>query len=112
MVKRKHVECKMELKKLEKYINKACAVDHAPCSITLLIDEGLDTFNDVVKVFSDHGFQIDQFVDEYMCVLSRDKEGINEAVKIRSTTLEVQALQETMQEIAEELAPYCREFDE
>ncbi|MBD3189694.1 MAG: hypothetical protein GF308_03575 [Candidatus Heimdallarchaeota archaeon] len=101
----------MELKKLEKYINKACDVDHAPCSITLLIDEGLDAFNDVVKVFSAHGFQIDQFVDEYMCVLSRDTEGINEAVKIKSTTLEVQALRETMQEIAEELAPYCRELD-
>ena len=42
-----------------------------------------------------------------MCVLSRDKEGVNEAVKVKESTIQIKASQNTLLELCKDLSEYC-----
>jgi hypothetical protein len=92
-------------------VKNRCPDDFAPCSITFKIDETMHAFNEVVKIFTSAGFVIKDFVSDYMCVLSRDKEGVNEAVKIKDTTIQIQASQETLLTLCKDLKDYCIGLD-
>ncbi|NHJ84129.1 MAG: hypothetical protein FK734_01620 [Asgard group archaeon] len=70
------------------------------------INEDLQSFNKVIEIFSKHDFKIQNFVDDHMCVLSREKDGFNEAVKIERNQIEIQAPKSTMEELSEELSLY------
>ena len=99
----------MEIKELQAHINNICS--DGPCSVKITIGETLQSFNKVVSIFSNHKFTIESFIDDHLCVFSRDKEGINEAVKVKGNIVELQALQETLMEIAEDLAEHVKEFE-
>ncbi len=88
-------------------IKSHCPDDFAPCSITFKISHSLQTFNKVVEIFTSAGFVVKDFVDDHMCVLSRDKEGINEAVKVRETTIQIQASRDSILELCEKLSEHC-----
>ena len=99
----------LETKELQTHISNVCG--DGPCSVKITIGETLQSFNNVVNIFSNNGFNIETFVDDHLCVLSRDKEGINEAVKVKGNTVELKALRETMMELAEDLAEHCKGFE-
>jgi hypothetical protein len=93
-------------------LNKKCPNEFAPCSFTFKIGENLQSFNDVINVFTKHAFSVENFVDDHMCVLSREKDGINEAVKISKNHIEIKAWRTTLVELSEDLAEYCKSYDE
>ena len=92
-------------------VKSRCPDDFAPCSITFKIGESMRAFDDVVKVFTSAGFEIKDFVSDHMCVLSRDKDGVNEAVKVQETTIQIQASQETILDLCKDLKDYCVGLD-
>ena len=47
-----------------------------------------------------------------MCILSREIEGINEAVKIERNNVQIQAWKNTLNDLCEELSEHCKEFEE
>jgi hypothetical protein len=93
-------------------INKQCTNIDTPCRLTFKIGENLQSFNSVVEIFTSAGFSVQEFIDDHMCILSREKEGINEAVKIERNNVQVQAWKNTLSELCEQLAEHCKEFDE
>ncbi|NHJ49314.1 MAG: hypothetical protein FK733_16110 [Asgard group archaeon] len=76
------------------------------------IGENLQSFNGVIEIFTTHGFTIQEFVDENMCVLSRESEGINEAVKIARDQVQIQAWKETIEELCDTLADFCKSYEQ
>ena len=98
--------------KLKDKIASKCTEPDYPCAITFEIKEKLQSFNEVVRVFTSKGFGVKEFIDDYMCVLSRENEGINEAVKIKDNRIQVQALKETLLELSEDLALHCSNIEE
>jgi len=93
-------------------LNKKCPDEFAPCSFAFKIGENLQSFNDVIQVFTKHGYAIENFVDDHMCVLSREKDGINEAVKIMKNSIEIKAWKKSLLELCDDLAEYCKSYDE
>lgn len=79
--------------------------------MTFAISEKMQSFNDVVEIFRSRGFTIKDFVDEYMCVLSRDNEGFNEAVKIKNNKIQIQATKETLIDLCNDLQKYCTKIE-
>ena len=70
----------------------------------------MQSFNDVVELFKTRGFAIQEFVDDLMCVLSREKEGLNEAVKIKQNLVQIQAWKSTITELCSDLSKYCKDI--
>ena len=97
----------MEKKDLKKEISNLCGDEQSPCSVTFTIRETLNSFNQVVNIFSSAGFNIENFADDFMCVLSRDNEGINEAIKVKGHSVQIQALKTTLMELSDKLAEFC-----
>ncbi|MFW9923543.1 MAG: hypothetical protein ACFFDW_09700 [Candidatus Thorarchaeota archaeon] len=93
--------------KLKKEINKKCSSEDRPCALTFTISQNLQSFNNVVKIFSDYGFTVKEFVDDHLCVLSRDNEGFDEAVKVENNKVQIQASKSTLLQICEDLQDYC-----
>ncbi|MBN1331000.1 MAG: hypothetical protein JXA54_16125 [Candidatus Heimdallarchaeota archaeon] len=85
---------------ISKEILKKCSNEETPCSLIFSISESLEVFKKVIDIFTKHGFNIQDFVDDFMCVLSREREGINEAVKIIRNKIEIQALKNTIEELS------------
>ncbi len=96
---------------LKNEIKKRCPEPIAPCSVTFKIGENLKSFNSVVKIFTDKGFTVKDFVDDYMCVLSRESEGIDEAVKIMRNTVQIQAWRDTLLDLCDDLFEHCKGFE-
>ena len=46
-----------------------------------------------------------------MCVMSREKEVINESVKIERNQVQIQAWKDTLLELCDDLAIYCKEIE-
>jgi len=88
-------------------INSKCTEDECPCAFTFEIKEKLQSFNDVVNVFSSRGFTVKEFVDDHLCILSRDNEGFNEAVKIKDKRIQIQAMKETILDLCDDLEAHC-----
>ena len=93
---------------IKKEIQKKCVNENEICSITFKISEDLEAFNKVITIFTDHGFTIQDFVDDYMCVLSREKEGMNEAVKILKNEIQIKAWGKTLHELCTPLSEHCK----
>lgn len=93
-------------KDIKKEILKKCDEEDTPCSLVFSISDNLQIFNKVIDVFTKHGFIIQDFVDDFMCILSREREGINEAVKIARNQIEIQASRESMEELSEGLEEF------
>ena len=103
---------KVSMLKLKEKIASKCTKPEYPCAITFEIREELESFNEVVRVFSSKGFDVKEFIDDFMCVLSRENEGINEAVKIKDNKIQVQALKKTLLELSDDLAIHCSNVEE
>ncbi|MHA1125416.1 MAG: hypothetical protein ACTSO7_06635 [Candidatus Heimdallarchaeota archaeon] len=88
-------------------VKNRCPDGFAPCSITFKIGESMHAFDEVVKIFTTAGFEVKDFVSDHMCVLSRDRDGVNEAVKVKDTTIQIQASQETLLDLCKDLKDYC-----
>ena len=71
----------------------------------------MQSFNEVVEIFRAKGFTVKDFVDEYMCILSRDNEGFNEAVKIKDNKIQIQATKETLIDLCKDLEKYCTKIE-
>jgi hypothetical protein len=99
-------------KEFKEALNKKCPDDGVPCSFMFKIGENLQSFNGVIGVFTKYGFSIQEFVDENMCILSRESDGINEAVKISRDQVQIQAWKETIIELCDSLADYCKSYDQ
>ena len=93
-------------------INKQCTNADTPCRLTFKIGENLQSFNSVVEIFRAKGFTIQEFIDDHMCILAREKGGMNEAVKIERNNVQIQAWKDTLDDLCEILAEHCKEFDE
>jgi hypothetical protein len=76
------------------------------------IGENLQSFNSVINVFTEHGFAVTEFIDENMCVLSRESEGINEAVKISRDLVQIQAWKTTILVLCDPLSDFCKSFEQ
>lgn len=92
-------------------IEEKCEALGHPCSVTFKISQQLKSFNEVVAIFSSRDFVVKEFVDDHMCVLSRDNEGINEAVKIKDNTIQIQAVKSTLVDLCDDLEKYCTEVE-
>ena len=101
----------MDSKELKKVIAKSCPDAYRPYSIILKIGENLQAFNEVIKIFTDKGFVVENFVGDHMCVLARETDGISEAVKVERNTIQIQALRETLLDISTEIAVHCKEVE-
>lgn len=88
-------------------IDKKCTEEDFPCALTFKIQEKLQTFTDVIGIFSSRGFTVKEFVDDYMCIMSRDNEGFNEAIKIKDYKIQIQAMKDTIVDLCDELSQYC-----
>ena len=95
---------------LKDEISKRCPNPQSPCSIIFKIGENLQSFNAVVDIFTKKGFVVQEFVDDFMCVLSREKDVINESVKIEGNQVQIQAWKDTLLDLCDDLADYCKEF--
>jgi len=42
-----------------------------------------------------------------MCIMSRDNEGFNEAIKIKDYKIQIQAMKDTIVDLCDELSQYC-----
>ncbi len=93
-------------------INKMCTNEDTPCRLTFKIGENLQSFNNVVEIFREAGFTVQEFIDDHMCILAREKEGINEAVKIERNIVQIQAWKNTLDDLCDDLSEHCMEFDE
>ncbi len=88
-------------------INNKCIEDDFPCAITFKIQEKLQSFSDVISIFSSRGFTVKEFVDDYMCIMSRDNEGFNEAIKIKDYKIQIQAMKDTILDLCTDLSQHC-----
>jgi len=93
-------------------IDSKCIEPECPCALTFEIKEELQSFNDVVNVFSSRGFTVKEFVDDHLCILSRDNEGFNEAVKIKDNKIQIQAMKETIVDLCDDLKMHCTAIEE
>jgi hypothetical protein len=93
-------------------INKMCTNEDTPCRLTFKIGENLQSFNNVVEIFTKAGFTVQEFIDDHMCILAREKEGINEAVKIERNIIQIQAWKNTLNDLCDDLSEHCLEFEE
>jgi hypothetical protein len=92
-------------------IMKKCQNSEAPCSITFRIGESFTSFDEVVDIISSKGFTIEDFVDDYLCVMSRDNKGFNEAIKIEGNTIQIQALRKTLLDLSSDLSNHCKKIE-
>lgn len=88
-------------------INKKCTEEDFPCAITFEIQEKLQSFTDVVSIFTSRGFTVKEFVDDHMCIMSRDNEGFNEAIKIKDYRIQIQAMKDTIVDLCDDLSLHC-----
>ncbi|MHA1122559.1 MAG: hypothetical protein ACTSUW_04865 [Candidatus Heimdallarchaeota archaeon] len=72
----------------------------------------MQSFNSVVEIFTIAGFTVQEFIDDHMCILAREKEGIKEAVKIERNNVQIQAWKNTLSVLCEQLSEHCKEFEE
>jgi len=93
-------------------LNKICTNEDTPCRFTFKIGENLQSFNSVVEIFRKAGFTVQEFIGDHMCILARENEGINEAVKIERNNVQIQAWKNTLHELCDQLSEHCKEFEE
>lgn len=93
-------------------LNEICTNEDTPCRFTFKIGENLQSFNSVVEIFRIAGFTVQEFIGDHMCILAREKEGINEAVKIKRNNVQIQAWKNTLNDLCDELSDHCKEFEE
>ncbi|NPE09445.1 MAG: hypothetical protein GNW80_14260 [Asgard group archaeon] len=93
-------------------LNEICTNEDTPCRFTFKIGENLQSFNSVVEIFRIAGFTVQEFIGDHMCILAREKEGINEAVKIKRNNVQIQAWKNTLNDLCDELSVHCKEFEE
>jgi len=89
-------------------IEKKCTEEDFPCALTFEIQEKLQSFTAVIKIFSSRGFTVKEFIDDHMCIMSRDNEGFNEAIKIKDNKIQIQAMKETIMDLCDDLSQYCK----
>ncbi len=93
-------------------LDKICTNEDTPCRFTFKIGENLQSFNSVVEIFRKAGFTVQEFIGDHMCILAREKEGINEAVKIERNNVQIQAWKNTLHELCDQLSDHCKEFED
>ena len=93
-------------------IKKRCTNEYTPCRLTFKIGENLQSFNKIIEIFRTVGFTVQEFIGDHMCILAREKEGINEAVKIERNVVQIQAWKNTLNDLCEDLSEHCKEINE
>ncbi|NHJ05063.1 MAG: hypothetical protein EAX90_09580 [Candidatus Heimdallarchaeota archaeon] len=92
-------------------IEKLCLDPDSPCAVTFSVSEKMQTFTEIIEIFSSRGFVVKEFIDDHLCVLSRDNEGFNEAVKIKNNKIQIQALKTTLVELCDDLQIHCTKME-
>lgn len=96
---------------LKEGLEQKCLSPEGPCSISFRISQKLNSFEEVIKIFRKHGFNIEEFVDDYMCIMTREKEGFNEAIKVDMNKIEIKALKDTLFNMCDDLQEYCLDIE-